>query len=106
MKFPRPHARAFAVLPLAVCLLPLAFASTAAARGGDKDWKPVDPAQLSMTAPAVEKDADAEALFWEVYVDDSHPEELSLKNYVRIKVFNERGRDSQSEVEIPYAGGD
>jgi hypothetical protein len=45
-----------------------------------------------MTAPAVEKDADAEALFWEVYVDDSHPEELSLKNYVRIKVFNERGR--------------
>jgi hypothetical protein len=29
---------------------------------------------------------------------------LSLKHYVRIKVFNERGRDSQSKVELPYYG--
>jgi transglutaminase-like putative cysteine protease len=99
MKFPRTHARAFAVL--AVCL----FAPAALARSGDKDWKPVDPAQLAMTAPVVEKDADAEAIFWEVYVDDSRQEELSLRHYVRIKVFNERGRDSQSKVEIPYVGG-
>jgi transglutaminase-like putative cysteine protease len=103
MKFPRLSARASALLALSVCLL--AFAAPAYAFGGDKDWKPVDPAQLSMTAPVVEKDADAEALFWEVYVDDSSPDELSLRNYVRIKVFNERGRDSQSKVDIPFAGG-
>src|ERR1044071_4932825 len=69
-----------------------------------ENWKPVDPAELGLKAPAVEKEADAEAIFWEVYIDDSQPYELSLKNYVRIKVFNERGRDSQSKIELPYYG--
>jgi hypothetical protein len=71
---------------------------------GDKDWKPLDPSDLGAATPAVEKDADAEALFWEVYIDDSQVTELSLKHYVRVKVFNERGRDSQSKVELPYYG--
>src|SRR5258706_386901 len=29
------------------------------------DWKPIDPAHLAMKGPAVEKDADAEVIFWE-----------------------------------------
>jgi hypothetical protein len=74
------------------------------ALAGDNDWKPIDPADLALKAPVVEKDADAEALFWEVRVDDSQPYELSLKNYIRIKVFNERGRESQSKVDLPYFG--
>ncbi|MET0623527.1 MAG: DUF3857 domain-containing protein [Pyrinomonadaceae bacterium] len=90
-----------------VCLGALAYLAalpSAASARGDKDWKPIDPAELALAAPTVEKDADAEALFWEVVVDDSRTYELSLKNYVRIKVFNERGRDSQSKVELPYFG--
>jgi hypothetical protein len=103
MKSPKHFARpaAFAVL---VCLVALASVPALARSAGDKDWKPVDPEQLKMAAPVVEKDADAEALFWEVYVDDSQPDELSLRHYIRIKVFNERGRDSQSKVELPYYG--
>jgi len=52
----------------------------------------------------VEKDADAEVLFWDVRIDDSSFEELVLKNYVRIKVFTDRGKESQSKVDLPYAG--
>lgn len=97
MKFPR----FFLFLPLFVfCLL----ASTASSALAGENWRPVDPADLALKAPIVEKEADAEAIFWEVRVDDSQPYELSLKNYIRIKVFNERGRESQSKVDLPYFG--
>jgi hypothetical protein len=68
------------------------------------DWKPIDPTDLALKSPVVEKDADAEAVFWEVRIDDSQPEELSLRNYIRIKVFTERGKESQSKVDLPFLG--
>ena len=104
MKFPRPHARAFALVALSVCLL--ACAAPALASGGDKDWRPVDPAQLAATTPVVEKDADAEALFWEVRVDYSE-DGMILNHYVRVKIYNDRGRESQSKIDIfaPKVGG-
>ena len=106
MKSPshRLHPRASGALAYLFALALLTAAATTADARGDKDWKPLDPADLAAAAPTVEKDADAEALFWEVYVDDSKVGELSLKNYVRIKVFNERGRDSQSKIDLPYYG--
>src|ERR1700730_9191543 len=79
----------------------LSFSTLAAT---SDDWKPIDPSDLALKNPIVEKDADAEALFWEVRIDDSHLGELSLRNYIRIKVFTERGRDSQSKVDLPYLG--
>src|SRR5918911_703233 len=96
MKFPRSP---FLILLSLFCLIALATTSAQA-----QDWKPVDPADLALKTPVVEKDADAEAIFWEVRVDDSKSDELSLKNYIRIKVFNERGRESQSKVDLPYLG--
>jgi Domain of Unknown Function with PDB structure (DUF3857)/Transglutaminase-like superfamily len=104
MKFPCTHARAVALLTLSVCLL--ACAAPALASGGDKDWRPVDPAQLAATTPVVEKDADAEALFWEVRVDYSE-EGMILNHYVRVKIYNDRGRESQSKIDIfaPKVGG-
>jgi len=103
MKSPFPRLRPCA-LALLFGIIVTALSSQPAFARGDKDWKPLDPSELGAAAPAVEKDADAEALFWEVYIDDSQLYELSLKNYIRIKVFNERGRDSQSKVELPYYG--
>ncbi len=51
----------------------------------------------------MEKDADAEALFWEVRVDDGGETDLVFTNYIRIKIFTERGRESQSKIDItPY----
>ncbi len=69
------------------------------------DWKPVDPAELASKTPVVDKDADAEVLSWDVLIDDSHSSrqsELSFQNYVRIKIFTERGKDAQSKVDIRY----
>ncbi len=100
--FPLLRSRAFGAL---VCLAALAYlaAPPASSARGDKDWKPVDPADVALTAPTVEKDADAEALFWEVKVadeaDGGDPRTV-LQHYVRIKIFNERGRESQSKVDI------
>ena len=93
MKFPR-----FPLFAPLFAIFLLAPAATAA------DWKPIDPADVALKAPVVEKDADAEAIFWEVRVDDSKPYELSLNHYIRIKIFNERGRETQSKVDLPYFG--
>lgn len=68
-----------------------------------EDWKPLDPAHLAMKTPVVEKDADAEVIFWEVRINDSDYD-LIFNHYIRIKVFTERGKESQSRVDIPYLG--
>jgi hypothetical protein len=108
MKPLRTHARPRA-FRAAFCLLfalvsVYALAPARAAAGGEKDWKPLDPAYLAMKSPAVDKEADAEALFWEVrvsYEDSGGDPGTVLNHYVRIKIFNERGAESQSKVEIP-----
>jgi hypothetical protein len=73
-------------------------------------WRPIDPSELSMRAPLVERNADAEAILWEVrvaYIENSSEVATVLDHYVRIKVFNDRGRESQSKVDIyaPQFGG-
>ena len=70
----------------------------------DKDWREVTPAELQMKTSKVEPDADAEAIFWEVRVDDGS-ENLVMKHYVRVKIFNERGREKYSKVDIPFVKG-
>jgi hypothetical protein len=65
------------------------------------EWKPVDPAQLALKTPTVEKDADAEALFWEMRIEKGE-EKAVISHYVRIKIFTDRGREQQSTIELPY----
>jgi hypothetical protein len=90
-----------ALLLAFVCLLGVTPALGVA---GD-EWRPVDPADLSLKASTVEKDSDAEALFWEVKlldeVEGDTPRTV-LKHYVRIKIFTERGREAQSKIDIPF----
>ena len=88
------------ILPLSVLCLGMLCPAVFA---GD-EWRPVTPEELAAKTPVVEKDADAEAIFWEVRIDDSLPEELSLKNYIRVKIFTERGKESQSKIDIRYVG--
>lgn len=83
-----------------VCLTILPVAVFA----GD-DWRALDPADLALKVPVVEKGADAEAIFWEVRVYDEFERgtpRTVLQHYVRIKVFSERGRESQSKIDIPF----
>lgn len=72
-----------------------------------EDWKPIEPAHLAMKAPVVEPDADAEAIFWEVRVADDMSygdPRTTLNHYIRIKIFTERGKESQGQVDLPYLG--
>ncbi|HEX8652585.1 MAG TPA: DUF3857 domain-containing protein [Pyrinomonadaceae bacterium] len=95
-----------------VCLVSVSGAPPVAfAAGGDefKEWRPIDQSVFNLREPVVEKDADAEALFWEVRMADEIERNLDsgtvrtvLDHYVRIKVFTERGRESQSKVDIPF----
>lgn len=71
----------------------------------DDPWLPITPEELAMKTPKVEADADAEAIFWEVRIDDSASDELSLKHYIRVKIYTERGREKYSKFDIPYAKG-
>lgn len=69
------------------------------------EWRPVPPHELAMTEPTVEKDADAEAIFWETRLDDKKSSQLAISHYVRVKIFNERGRERFSKLDIPFAKG-
>ncbi len=71
----------------------------------DKNWREISPAELQLKTPRVEPDADAEAIFWEVRVDDSDSNELALRHYVRVKIFTERGRENYSKFDIPFTKG-
>ena len=71
---------------------------------GGEEWRPVDAADIALKTPIVEPNADAEAIFWDIRIDDGGAYDLVLNHYVRIKIFTERGRDEHSKVDIPYAG--
>lgn len=87
---------------LKVLFAAIIFTGPAATRAvAGEDWKPIDPAHLAMKTPAVESDADAEAIFWDVRVDDQD-QDLVFTNYIRIKIFTERGKESQSQIDIPF----
>src|SRR5229473_448998 len=98
--------RLFCFLPILAFL----FVSIAvAASGGGDEWRPVDPAELASKTPVVDKDADAEAIFWEARVVDEVEERIEtayprtvINHYLRIKIFTERGKESQSKIDIPY----
>lgn len=92
--------------PLLTCLLGaivfLVLLPPVAILAAGDGWKPVAPSELALKTPVVEKDADAEALFWEVSVDDNPEGDLIFTHYIRIKVFTERGRESQSKIDIQF----
>jgi len=89
----------FPRIALFVCLLCLAPIS---ALPVFEEWKPVDPAELSLKSSTVEKEADAEGLFWEVRIDDHPDGDLIFSHYIRVKVFTDRGRESQSRIDLEY----
>src|SRR6266705_1088814 len=79
--------RCLVLFSLVVCLglflSPSSFA-------GD-DWRAIDPAELALKASVVENDADAG--------------EIVFSHYVSVKVFTERGKESQSQIDLQYFGG-
>src|SRR5215203_1577637 len=87
------------LLGVFLCLL---SSSSVSIRAAGEEWKPIDPLELSLKNAMVEKEADAEALFWEVRIDDNPEGDLIFNHYVRVKVFTDRGRESQSKIDLPF----
>jgi hypothetical protein len=88
--------------PLIGLLLCLFAAFLAPIRAAGDEWKPIEAAHLSLKNSTVEKEADAEGLFWEVRIDDNPEGDLIFNHYLRVKIFTERGRESQSKIDLPF----
>jgi hypothetical protein len=90
-----------------LCGILLLLSSSIFAGGGDDQiiWRPATPEELQMKTPKVEADADAEAIFWEVRMDDKKESVLSYEHYVRVKIFSERGREKFAKFDIPFTKG-
>ncbi len=70
-------------------------------------WLPITDEERNLKSPSIDPDAGAEALFWRVYVMDElrgEDPEAVLFNYIRIKVFNQRGCETQGTQNIEYWG--
>ena len=102
--FPR-SVRLLFFLSIMMLLVVATGANWSRVSAGGEDWRPVDPADLALKAAVVDPTADAEAIFWDIRIDDGGEDDLVLNHYVRIKIFNERGRDQFSKVDIPYLPG-
>lgn len=70
------------------------------------DWQPINPADLALKQSKTDPNADAEALFREVRVSsEQHGDNVRnlWSEYVRLKIFTERGKDL-GNVQIPFFG--
>jgi len=80
----------------------LALAHMAQQTKAAPGWKQVSNHDLKLTANDIgDPQADAAILFREGELNDNDPEGTSLKVYIRIKVFNDRGRRF-ADVQLPY----
>jgi hypothetical protein len=67
-------------------------------------WLPVTDQERQSNAPLVDKDAGVEALFWRVHVTDEtlgDGVQRVYYHYVRLKIFNEKGKEKAATIEIP-----
>jgi transglutaminase-like putative cysteine protease len=70
-------------------------------------WLPVTDEERNLNAPRIDPDAGAEALFWRVHVTTDivgRDFEALLYHYIRIKIFNQRGCETQGTQNIEYWG--
>jgi transglutaminase-like putative cysteine protease len=87
---------------LAVLLSLFAFAPLSSPGKAVASWKPVTAQELKITAAEIgDAEADAAILFREGTLDDDETDGTSLRLYIRIKIFNDRGR-RYADIQLPY----
>ncbi|MCI0487882.1 MAG: DUF3857 domain-containing protein [Blastocatellia bacterium] len=80
----------------------LAFLPTVERTSASSGWKPVTHEELKISATDIgDPNAEAAILFREGELNDNTLEGTSLKVYIRIKIFDERGR-RHADVQLPY----
>jgi len=65
-------------------------------------WRPVTEVERTLSRPLIDANADAEILLWDVAISDTNvvPVKSYQDHYLRIKIFNDRGRDAAAKVEL------
>lgn len=94
------------VIRLFVLGLTLIFLAGSAAAGDEAlAWRPLSQDELQLKTSTVEPGADAEGIFWEVWLDDRDITGLYWDHYVRIKIFTARGQEKFSKLDIQFSKG-
>lgn len=96
---------ATSLIRLALVLCAIGISTVTAFADDPPSWRPVTPSELQMNAPTVQADADAEAIFWEVWLDDKKESSIYYDHYVRVKIFTARGQERFSKFDIPFVKG-
>lgn len=68
------------------------------------DWLPVTDDDRNATASTIDPDAGAEILYRVRQIDDSRNSSVT-EEYIRIKVYDEKGVSQLSKIDIPYGDG-
>jgi len=93
-------------LLMVVCILGIAFSLCPAAFAAD--WLPIDPRELALKTPKLDPNADAEIILWDVRLTDELMSRtdlhLGFSHYFCIKVYNDRGVESQGTVDLSWEG--
>jgi hypothetical protein len=107
MKLPGRNTPPFiSLFAISLLLFSSSLAIAAQAIAVDVAWLPVTEAERNMKAPVVEKDSGVEALFWRIHVMDEvlggQDLQRVLYHYVRLKVFDEKGKAKAATIDIPF----
>lgn len=78
---------------------------TAAGLSAGQGWEPISQSELQLKTPKIDPGADAEILFWSVKLRDEYVRrswKSEETQHIRIKIFNERGRETYGKVDVQY----
>ena len=70
------------------------------------DWRPIAPEDLALKQSKTDPNADAECLFRDVRIENNASGSIQNQttNYIRFKIFNDRGREKYATRTIEYSG--
>jgi hypothetical protein len=94
----------FFIIPL-FSLIPASAQQSGQAPPEFVNWLPLSDSERQQPAPSVDKDAGAEILLWRVHVVDEFvggDPRRALYHYVRLKIFNEQGKEKAATIDLPY----
>jgi hypothetical protein len=88
-----------------VFVLAIAGVASLASSAPAETWPAIDKAELQLGSPSVDPEADAEAMLWRIRVLDEMDAtsiHSDIAQYLRIKIFTDRGKEIASRVDIPF----
>ena len=74
------HSRVWILFAVLILVLASINAGSPNVMAGGEEWRPVDAADIALKTPVVEPNADAEAIFWDIRIDDGGAYDLVMES--------------------------